>query len=191
MYQHTASIIGLKGTFNEITEGINEISHSPMEEWTLMNLHPEQVQCRLTKNKGKEKYAIEKLRLTKEISEKRVVWANRWGDKFLDKSFPVYYLVKKWFYITTRQKRLRYLPRHTSKPVGDDVLNWPKCCSRRFPIQNMYLGVVDCLMTVGDRLFNSRILIERVSRTKEVTKLIKYTPFFTDGLINNKIKFDN
>ena len=52
----------------------------------------------------------------------------------------------------------------------------------------MYLGVVGRPKTVGGRHFNGRILMERVSRTKKVSKLTKHTRFLTDALVNHEIK---
>ena len=51
LYRYTMSVIGAKGTFDEITEIMNERSNTPVELRPSLNLHSKQVQRWWTKNK--------------------------------------------------------------------------------------------------------------------------------------------
>ena len=168
LYRYATSTIGLKATFDELTQTMNEKSHSPNESRPELTLHPKQVYRWWRKNNGSEKSPFEQPRLTTKHMADRVSWIETWGDSFLDILFPVCYLDEKWFYTTTRRKKLKHLPRHKNEPIGVDVLKRPKCRSRRFRIKIMYLGVVGRPRTVNGRKFNGRILMERIGRTKAV-----------------------
>ena len=142
LYRYATSTIGLKASFDELTQTMNEKSNSPIESRPELNLHPRTVHRWWKKNNGSEKSPFEKPRLTTKHMADRVSWVETWGGRFLDIKFPVCYLDEKWFYTSTRRKKLKHLPRHKNEPIGVDVLKRPKCRSRRFPIKIMYLGVV-------------------------------------------------
>jgi hypothetical protein len=167
---------------------MNDKSHAPSEARPEINLHPKSVYRWWVKNNGKERSPFEKPRLTTGHKAQRVEWVDIWGDIFINEEIPVCYLDEKWFYTTTRRKRLKFLPRHSSEPIGVDVLKRPKCRSRRFPIKIMYLGVVGRPKTVDGKNFNGRIMMERIGKTVPVKKLTKHQRFSTDALINQEIK---
>ena len=142
-------------------------TQSPTELRSDLNLHYQQVYKWWRKQGGKEKSPFEKPRLTDEHKANRVLWVKRWGPFFLDDEFPVCYLDEKWFYPTTRRRKLKFLPCGKHEKPGADIIRRPKTRSRRFPIKVMYLGVVGRPKTVGRRRFNGRIFLERVSKTKK------------------------
>ena len=188
LYRYAITTVGVKATFMEIAEVMNAKSQSPSETRPELNLHYKQVYRWWKANDGKEVSPFEKPRLTDKHKADRVDWVTRWGPHFLDEEFPVCYLDEKWFYTTTRRRKLKILPRGKHEPVGADIVSKPKTRSRRFPIKVMYLGVVGRPRTVNGRRFNGRIMLERVSRTEEAKKKTKHTRFSTDALVNYEIK---
>jgi hypothetical protein len=180
--------LGLKATFKEITDTMNEKSASPSESRSELTLHYKQVYRWFKNEGGVEKSAFEKPRLTDKHKTDRVAWVEEWGGIFLDEACPVCYLDEKWFYTITRRQKLKVLPRGRHEAAGANFIRRPKTRSRRLPIKIMYLGVVGRPRTVNGRRFNGRILLERVSRNRKVVKRTKHSRVSTDGLINHEIK---
>ena len=187
LYRYAISVIGAKATFKDITDIMNERSQSPAESRPELNLHFKQVYKWWKDNGGEEKSAFEKPRLTEEHKRQRAEWVVQW-KKFLDEDFPVCYLDEKWFYTQTRRRKLKLLPRAKHESPGVEFVKRPKTRSRRFPIKIMYMGVVGRPRTVGERHFDGRIMLERISKTETVKKRTKHQRFTNDAIANYELK---
>ena len=115
------------------------------------------------------------------------------GNHFLQEDFPVCCADEKWFYMITRQKRLKYLPLRVDEPKGADIVKIPKTRSPQFPIKIMYLGAVARTRSFTDRYFegrhfNGRIFLNHVSKTRKVESKRNHTHFLRDALSNYDIK---
>ena len=93
---------------------------------------------------GKEKSPVEKPALTPEMKQERVKWCRK-IKKLIKKSggkFYACFLDKKWFYITSRRRKMKLLPAQPGESEDVVANEVPTTRSRRFPVKSMYLGVV-------------------------------------------------
>ena len=82
----------------------------------------------------------------------------------------VFFLDKKWFYTTRRQRRLKHLPRAPQKLEGIDCVKRPRVLSRRFPVKVMFMGVV--AKPLPELGFDGIIFLKRISEKKLWKKTI-------------------
>ena len=141
-------------------------------------------------NNGKELSAKEKPLLTNKLKAERVAWVGRWGDLFRKEDTPVCYLDEKWFYTSSRRRKIKYLPPGPGEEADDALIVRPKIRSRRYPVKVMYLGVV--ARPVKDEAkgidFNGRIALKRVARERKVKSLTRNQKFSPDVKVNDEIK---
>ena len=117
----------------------------------------------------------------------RLDWVKRWWNLLTCKEAFVGHLDEKWFYITSRRKKIKRLPLGPNKIPGVEFTPSPKMRSRRFPVKAMFVAVV--ANPNPDRDFDGKIfIIERICQSK-ITKQMTHPSRFTDDLIlNNQIK---
>lgn len=81
--------------------------------------------------------------LKEEMKIARCAWveANRW--LFTEPNIPVAFMDEKWFYTTTRLKKIKTLPKGSGeiKMVG---YRYPQSVNWQFPVKVMYFGCVAC-----------------------------------------------
>ena len=109
LYRYSISTLGVKFTFQEMADIINEISQSPNEVRPDLKLHYKLIYRWWKDNGGSEKSAFGSPRLTDEHMVKRVEWVKKWGEIFLDEDTNVVYLDGKRFYTTTRRKKVKHV----------------------------------------------------------------------------------
>ena len=92
---------------------------------------------------GKLKRIQTKPRLTPEHVKNRYAFAVKWDDILENNSeFYCCFLDEKWFYTSTRRKKVKILPRAIFESLKDAEYIAPKVRSRRHPLKVMYLGLV-------------------------------------------------
>jgi len=101
----------------------------------------------------------------------------------------VAFLDEKFFYITSRRKFLKKLPKAAHEEVGCERFVLPKRIPRRFPVKCMFLGVVG--QPVPHHGFHGKILLERVSEEVGVSWLTSHTNLSDVVILNWKIKNGN
>lgn len=190
LYRYAIRTRGILSTFSEIAETMNSKSATSEETRPVLKLHRLQVYRWFKKNKGKELSAKEKPILTDELKRQRVEWVRKWGELFKNKDTPVCYLDEKWFYTSSRRRKIKYLPPGPGENQNDAYIVRPKIRSRRFPVKVMYLGVVarpfkDEAQGID---FNGRVALKRVSREKRVKRMTSNQKFSPDVKINDCIK---
>ena len=113
-------------------------------------------------NGGKLKRPITKPRLTPEHIKDRIVFAKKWLERLeSEEKFYYCFLDEKWFYTSSRRKKMKVLPPATFESVKDSFVTSPKTRSRRFPCKVMYMGIV-CPPVEG--LSDGKVMMKRVSR---------------------------
>ena len=189
LYRYATLTIGAMATFQELADCMNSKSATADETRMSITLHPFQLYRWWKKCGGKEKSSIEKPKLTKEHCKQRLEWIEKWAKITTDPNMPVAYLDEKWFYTTSRRRKIKLLPlsSHEEKNTANlialrDSENSPKIRSRRYPVKVMCLGVV--ARPRPDKAFNGRIMLKRVANTKKVEAKTRNELFSTDVKIN-------
>jgi hypothetical protein len=140
--------------------------------------------------KGKYIKPITKPRLNKTQIEDRLRWALKWKEwARLPKSRKhCCFLDEKWFYISSKRRKIRILPPHplTESPT-DAHVQYPKVRSRRFPLKVMFQGIVS--KPYPEHNFDGHIMIKRVSE-KHVTKKTSYNTGYDDSYHINSLLRD-
>ena len=137
-------------------------------------------------NGGKLKRPITKPRLTTEQVKERLAFSNKWIDKIQqDKDLHICFLDEKWFYTTSRRKKMKILPQADFETDDQAFIPKPKLQSRRFPCKVMFMGLV--CPPVKNKT-NGKILLKRVSEQK-VQKRSSYNKnFVSEYVVNHKLK---
>ena len=97
----------------------------------------------------------------------RKEWVQRWFQTLTTATCPIAFLDEKWFYTTSRQRRVKVLPKGEAEEVEPTYLS-PKIRSRRYPVKVMYLGIVVC--PNEDHNFDGRVMLKRISKEEMVHK---------------------
>ena len=190
LYRYAIRTRGVLATFSELSETMNKKSATQEEDRPTLTLHRLQVYRWWKKNKGKELSAKEKPLLTNELKNERIAWVQKWGELFSDPSTPVCYLDEKWFYTSSRRRKIKFLPPGPGEEAGAALIIRPKIRSRRYPVKVMYCGVVARPMKDEAKNidFDGRIALKRVARERKVQRMTKNKKFSPDVKVNDEIK---
>jgi hypothetical protein len=188
LWRYSIKIKGSGATFQELAETMNEKSAAPTEERTELNISSRQLANWFKKNGGKQRSSKEKPLLTKQMKEKRRAWVNEWGHLLSNPHAPVAFLDEKWFYKCNRQRKLKDLPLNADKepPGADSRVFSPKATSRQFPVKVMYMGIVG--RPNAERNFDGKILLLRVSKSKQLSRATVSEQFVSDAALNALLK---
>ena len=184
LYRYATSILGDSTSFREIATTMNRKSAAEEENETI-NLNESTLRRWFKKHGGKEKSSIEKPYLSNEQKEKRLVWATQMRDMMLTEAIVVY-LDEKWFYTTSRRRKLKYLPRAEFEEEGADILRVRKVINRRHPAKCMFMGAV--AKPNGERGFNGKIHLTRISQTRRAIRTSFNQCFATSRIVNDLLK---
>ena len=185
LWRYAQKVHGVLATFTDLANCMNEKSACPGETRATLSLSRKTLSRWFKNNGGKEKRAIEKPLLTTTHKEQRKDWATQHFDIISDETKPVVYLDEKWFYTTSRRKRMKILPK-ASWEEADPLYAAAKIRSRRYPVKVMYLAVVACPLKSHN--FNGKIFLKRVSRRERAKRMSRNQWFTTDVLLNNALK---
>ena len=143
---------------------------------------------------GKQKSPIEKPYLTPDQKKGRLDWCHAVKELIAasGNDFHACFLDEKWFYTTSRRRKVKILPAGPDEDPEEVVHQQPTTRSRRHAIKVMYLGVVGLPVPKevfgGNKDFDGKIFLDRVSKVKGYKKAT-YNQNFTDVASNNgKIK---
>ena len=168
-YRHVTKKHGLAETTKELCRAMNDYAKDKYSECPTrgsLNMTKHHFWKFFYMNGGKLKKPVTKPRLTKEHVQKRLVFANKWISKLGHNDKPyVAYLDEKWFYTSSRRKKLKLLPRASFESEEDAFVAKPKLRSKRFPCKVMFMGVI-CPPVDGKT--NGRILLKRVSERVQI-----------------------
>ena len=120
---------------------------------------------------GKLKRPVTKPRLTTDQIKQRLVFCNKWLG-LLEGMQDVYYcfLDEKWFYMSSRRKKMKILPQADFESPEDAFIPKPKLRSRRYPCKVMFMGLICPPIKLKENgietkkyLADGKILLKRVS----------------------------
>ena len=120
---------------------MNSKSAVPGEMRPTLSLNRRQVTKWFKQNGGKERSCIKKLLLKDKHKNARKIWVHKYFHLLRDLTTPVVFLDEKWFYTTSRRKRIKQLPKSLAENQEPKYVA-PKIRSRWFPVKVMYPGVV-------------------------------------------------
>ena len=140
---------------------------------------------------GKLQRPITKPRLTTEQIQQRLEFSKKWIEKIKTKGLYYCYLDEKWFYTTSRRKKMKILPQADFETPEDAYIPKPKLRSRRFPCKVMFMGLV-CppVKEAGtDKLLSDgKIMLKRISE-QALQKRGSYNQNFVSQYeINHELK---
>ncbi len=188
LFRHSQKKLGYLANFEDLTTCMNELSNDPSETRTSLTLHTRQVWRWFRRSGGKEKRPAEKPRLTDDHKNQRIIWARKWKKVLRDRK-PYAFLDEKWFYTTSRRRKIKFLPPTKEEEQENPKLAVPKqskIVSRRHVQKVMYLGVVAC--PVPNKHFDGRILMRRVAQEKTTKKASSHQRFTDDAILNSEIR---
>ena len=121
---------------------MNLKSAAPGETRPTLSLHKQQIFHWFHDNQGREYSPMEKPLDTPKHQEARKQWVRKWYHLLVNKSTPVAFIDKKWFYTTNCRRKVKRLPLGPNEVPGSDFIPVPKVRSRRFPVKSMFMGVI-------------------------------------------------
>ena len=186
LFRYVTDVQGSNLSFQELSYYMNLKSQSNPDASQHLHLNRKQVSAWFKKNKGKEVSPIERPLETEKNIEERKKWIAKYFSILTDPSKPVVYLDEKWFYTTSRRKKLKQLPQGSCELEPPPNLKRFQARNRRFPVKCMFMGVV--ARPNEQRKFNGRIMLKRVSKSKIITKRTAHKNFSQDRLTNQMIK---
>ena len=139
------------------------------------------------KHGGKVMRSVTKPRLTPEHIKNRYKFSKKWVQKLKDSKGKLYYcfLDEKWFYTSSRRKKLKILPQAPFESLEDSFVHKPKARSRRFPCKVMFMSII--CPPIDDKT-DGKIMIKRVSE-QVLSKKGRYNQNFVSKYqINHKLK---
>lgn len=92
--------------------------------------------------------------------------------------------VKNGFIVLTEEENVKMLRDH--ELIGHDTVARPKILLMRIPVKSIFMGVVG--QPIPNRVFDGRILLERVVNRKYIQICTSYSDFSNDTLVYGKIK---
>lgn len=186
LFRYAQKVKGARATFQELADCMCEKSATPGETRTTLSIGRSQLHRWFVANGGRERSPIEKPLLNPDIEQKRLRWVQEYWELLTDPTKPVGMLDEKYFYTTSRRRKLKILPLGEGEEPGADKIDRPKTLSRRFPIKAMFMSVVG--RPRPEHGFDGKIFIERVSKTKTITRSTANHRFSDDAFINSEIK---
>ena len=186
MFRYAQRILGSKASYKALAETMNWKSDVPGEIRTTLSLRYHQVRSWFISEGGKEYSPIEKPLDTDEHKQQRLEWVKKVWHRYTDPDCPVCHLDEKWFYITSRRKKVKRLPLGNGEVDGSDFTPSPKMRSRRYPVKCMFLGCV--ANPSPENNFDGRIHLERISKQKKTGQMTHHSRFSEDVNINNQMK---
>ena len=186
LYRYASHTVGAKASFYAMSLCMNQRSQIVSEKRDSLIMNRRQLNNWFNNNGGKEISPIEKPLDTPIHKVKRLDWVRKYYHILTSPAYYVAYLDEKFFYTTSRRKKIKILPKGEHEDDEADKFIRPKMRSRRFPIKSMFMGVVG--RPIHHRQFNGKILLERISEQFSITRLGSHTSFTDDAIMNGMIR---
>ena len=122
------------------------------------------------KQGGKHKSPMEKPYLTPNQKKERKTWCEKIKDLISSSGDKFYacFLEEKWFYTTSRRRKIKSLPPGQGEDPDEVAMVQPATRSRHHAIKVMFLGVV--APPIPEEGFNGKIFLDRVTREEGYKK---------------------
>ena len=209
LYRYSIGVLGLDATVPQLIHCMNSRSR------ILHPMCPTRSDLKLTihhfwnffySHGGQLKRPTTKPSLTEDQKKARVEWALTLKQSLaeLDEFFYCY-LDEKWFYTTSRRKKMKILPQAEWESSEEAKIVVPKVHSRRHCQKVMYMGIIGAPVykrnEYGDYeyeivdgtvkkvvLFDGKIMCKRVSRKVAQSQLSTHQNFVEEHILNDDIK---
>ncbi len=189
LFRYAQSTLGHKATFQELSTTMNEKSSVPSETRATIALSHNQLYRWFQEVGGKEYSPVEKPLDTPRHRVERLKWVKLHFTLLTDKTKPVAFMDEKWFYTTSRRKKLKHIPIQAYEEPGADRIRRPHLVNRRYPVKSMFLGVVARPRPdINATKYNGMVHIERISEEKIISRRTSHQRFSEDLLVNNMIR---
>lgn len=191
-YRYGTSIAGCDAYLPTLLHLMEEYAksnypHCPTRKSLTMNKY--HFRLFFTKFNGTYFAPTTKPRLNSDQIANRLKWAIKWKEWLRQPRHQRHcvFLDEKWFYISTKRRKIRKLPPHPLTETKEDAFTpQPKTTSRRFPTKVMFQGLVS--RPYPEHGFNGSIMLKRCSKTKRSKKLSFNSKFSDFYHVTNLIK---
>ena len=209
LYRYSCRILGIDATVPQLIHCMNSRSrvlHPSCPTRNHLKLSVYHFWNFFYSNGGQLKRPTTKPSLTEDQKKARVEWAIslKKAMKELDEFFYCF-LDEKWFYTTSRRKKMKILPQADWENVEESKVLMPKVHSRRHCSKVMYMGVIGHPVYKKDEngkfeyeivdgvkrkivLFDGKIMCKRVSNREPQTQLSTHQNFVEENILNHDIK---
>lgn len=156
LYRKAEEKLGWQASFAAMARKINEISRtSEWDEYPDLQLTAAHLRRHFRRSQGKLKSPMEKPYKTDDQNRETLEWVQ--NTKALKqeygRDFHVCFLDEKWFYTTSRRRKIKVLPAHELEDPSVVPSYTRTCISRRHPTKVRIADnarVVDCCMKIHD-----------------------------------------
>ena len=209
LYRYSCRLLGLDATVPQLIHCMNSRSrilhpHCPTRSDLRISIH--HFWNFFYSNGGQLKRPTTKPSLTKEQKTLRVEWAKNMKQALeLLEDFYCCFLDEKWFYTTSRRKKMKILPQADWENSKDAKIVMPKVHSRRHCSKVMYMGVIGAPVYKKNKygefeyeivngevkkiiLFDGKIMCKRVSQKVAQSQLSTHQNFVEEHILNDDIK---
>ena len=209
LYRYSCRLLGLDATVPQLIHCMNSrsrILHPLCPTRSDLKLSIHHFWTFFYSNGGQLKRPTTKPSLTEEQKNMRVDWAKSVSNCLdIFKDFYCCFLDEKWFYTTSRQKKMKILPKAEWENEDEAKIVMPKVHSRRHCSKVMYMGVIgppvykknkqgDFEYEIVDGkvhkqiLFDGKIMCKRVSNKIAQSQLSTHQNFVEEHILNDDIK---
>ena len=173
VYRYAISVLGATAHSKAIVDIMNrrsKVQHPNCPIRSNLNLNTYHFWLFFHKNNGKLKQYRTKPRITPQQKEDRVKWAKALLKEMeeLGDNFIICFIDEKWFYTTSRRKKMKILPKAPFETESEAHVPIPKQRSRKHALKIMEQGVVG--IPVPKHGFNGLIYLGRIMNTHETTR---------------------
>ena len=136
LFRRACEKIGQCESFKRLAQSMNEIAEN---EGKHIKLNQKYLLKFFKLNKGKQLSPLEKPLLRKEHKIQRLEWAREMKQNFSEKNFYMVHLDEKWFYTTSRRKKIKFLPLHPNETPDTKILSRKKIYPEDSPAKSCSL----------------------------------------------------
>ena len=137
---------------------------------------------------GKDKSPKEKPFLTQDQKRDQKKWCEEEKQQIAEagSDFHACFIYEKWFYTTSRRRRLKILPPANDEDPDKVAPHIPTTLSRRNSIKSMFMGVV--ANPEPEHNFDGKIFLKRICKEDTYKKLSDHQNFSDDASLNGQLK---
>ena len=197
LYRYATSTLGVDENSTRLVQAMNQRSnrlHPNCPIRSDLGLNKHHFWEFFYKHGGKIKADVTKPRLSLEQREERVLFATKWKSLLekdaLEKELPkkIYrcYLDEKWFYTSSRRRKVKVLPRAQFESVKQSFVKNKKVRTRRHPCKVMFMAVV--APPIEEQNFSGIIYFRRVGNVREQKRESHNQNFHSLYTINGQLR---
>ncbi len=133
-------LLGDDATYEEIATTMN-LQSAGLQDLPTLTLIKFTLLRWFKKNKEVERRTVQRPLLTQERKQARLEHVRQMQDLHCERRH-IFYLDEKWFYLFSKRKKSKYLPRAVFEAEGVGRVRSRRVISRQHPIKTMIMGVI-------------------------------------------------